>query len=308
MHSIQTRRAFLKLLSALGVAGFIPAQAFSQQTLLARAIPGTNEMLPVIGLGSSKPVMEIPLNGVEPLIQVIKMLVEYGGTVIDTSPREEEIDKIFGEVLMDSTWRDHLFVSTKINGFGKQTGIEHIEHNLRLYGKRPADLILVESMRDIAIHWTTLRERKSNGDVRYIGATVSNIRDHDQMEEFMRKQVPDIIQVNYSIAEPQAEERLLPLAADLGIAVITNRPFMNGAYFQHIQGHNLPDWVSEFDCKSWAQFTLKYTLANPAVTCVLTETTNPKNMLDNIGAAFGRFPDTDLRTRMRNLYKTISGG
>jgi len=299
------RRMFLKAASSLGIAGLFPVRGFALGTMPARPIPATGEMLPVIGLGSSKPVMEIPENGVEPLIDVIKMLVDSGGTVIDSSPREVEIDRVFGQVLMDPRWRSRLFVSTKINGFGEQTGIDQMQHSQELFGKRPADLILVESMRDIDIHWPNLRKWKENGEARYIGATVSNIRDHDLMETFMNRERPDIIQVNYSIGETQAEKRILPLAQELGIAVLVNRPFMNGAYFGHVQGHTLPEWCSEFDCASWAQFTLKYTLSNPAVTCALTETTNPKHMQDNMGAAFGRWPDADMRKRMVSHYLSL---
>ena len=168
--------------------------------------------------------------------------------------------------------------------------------------------MLFNRMIVVDTHWQSLCEWKDNGDARYIGATVSNNRDHEQMELFMKNASPDIIQVNYSIGEPQAELRILPLAESLGIAVLTNRPFMNGSFFQHIQGHNLPEWAMEFDCESRAQFTLKYTLSNPAVTCALTETTSPGHMLDNIGASFGRLPDSEIRLKMRARYESMATG
>lgn len=293
------RRDCLKTFSALGLASLVPWRINAADTLPRRLIPGTEESLPVIGLGSSKPVMEIPDNGTEPLVQVIDRLVSAGGSVVDTSPREEAIDRAFGQVLQDPRWRDILFVSTKVNTTGKENGIRQMQQTSELFGKDPVDLINVESMQDLETHWPGLRARKENGKARYIGATVARIADHERMEAFMKKETPDFVQINFSVAEPQAEQRLLPLAADLGIAVQINRPFMNGSWFQRTRGRSLPAWAAEFDCDSWAQFSLKYILANPSVTCVLTETGNPVNMADNLQAAFGRLPDPATLARMK---------
>ena len=305
MHNYFDRRNFLKTSSVLGLSCFLPFKLSAQDKLPERTIPGTKETLPIIGLGSSKPVMQIPEKGTEPLQQIIKILVDSGGRVVDTSPRIEAIDSAFGKVLNNPVWRDQLFVSTKINTDGKQAGIDQMHQTQRLFDKHPTDLILIESMRDLHTHWPSLLEWKENGEARYIGITVSRISDHDRFEDFMEKEPLDFVQLNYSVAEPQAEERLLPIAQDRGIAVLVNRPFMNGNYFGRVAGKQLPPWASEIDCASWAQFSLKYIISHPTVTCVLAETTNPKHMEDNLQAAFGRLPDASMKTRMRELIKNL---
>ena len=298
-----SRRGFLKQLSGLGAVLAHPRGVFAQETLPTRAIPATGETLPVVGLGSSKPVLEIPTEGTEPLAAVIGMLVDRGGRVVDTSPRTESIDAEFGRVLMASDPSDRLFLATKINTDGREAGIAQMRQTQRLFGRRTLDLVQVESMRDLGAHWPNVREWKETGEARYIGVTVASNDLHDRLESFMRSEPLDFVHMNYSVMETSTEGRLLPLAQDLGMAVLINRPFMNGSYFGRVSGHALPDWTTEFDCASWAQFSLKYVLAHPAVTCVLTETTNPEHMEENIQAAFGRLPDQATRRRMRELVR-----
>ena len=170
-------------------------------------------------------------------------------------------------------------------------------------GRRTVDLLQVESLRDVDLHWPHVREWKDSGEARHIGVTVSANARQGLLERFMRANSPDFVHVNYSPMENGAEERVLPLARDLGMAVLINRPFMNGSYFGMVAGKELPAWAAEFDCETWAQFSLKYVLANPAVTCVLTETTDPAHMEENIRAAFGRLPDEVTRRRMRDLIR-----
>ncbi|MYH09690.1 MAG: aldo/keto reductase [Gemmatimonadales bacterium] len=303
-----TRRSFLTRLAGLGAVLAAPRAALgsmlsTQATLPTRAIPGTEETLPIVGFGSSKPVLEIPTEGTEPLAGVIRVLLEHGGRVVDTSPRTPEIDAEFGEVLAAPEFGGRLFVATKINTDGEAAGIEQMRQNQRLVGSRTLDLLEVESMRDLDVHWPNVLRWKDSGEARYIGVTTSSIPQHDAFEAFMRTQPLDFVQVNYSVMEPNAEERLLPLARDLGLAVLINRPFMNGSYFGRVSGRELPEWAAEFDCTSWAQFSLKYILAHPAVTCALTETTNPDHMAENIGTAFGRLPDEATKRRMREFVQ-----
>ena len=304
-----TRRDFLSCLAGAGAVLAAPRALFGnalseQETLPARPIPGTEETLPIVGFGSSKPVLEIPTEGTEPVAGVIRMLLEYGGRVVDTSPRTPEIDAEFGTVLTAPEFSGRLFVATKINTDGEASGIEQMRQNQELVvGSRTLDLLQVESMRDLNVHWPNVLRWKDSGEVRYIGVTTSSIGQHEAFEAFMRTQPLDFVQINYSVMEPNAEERLLPLAQDLGLAVLINRPFMNGTYFPRVSGRPLPEWASEFDCASWAQFSLKYILAHPAVTCALTETTNPEHMAENIGTAFGRLPDDATKRRMRELVQ-----
>jgi diketogulonate reductase-like aldo/keto reductase len=158
---------------------------------------------------------------------------------------------------------------------------------------------------DLEAQWSNLEQLKAEGHARYIGVTVSKFDLYERLEEFLGKQTPDFIQINYSITERRAEERLLPLARDRGLAVLINRPFMNGAYFRKLEGQPLPDWTAEFDCASWAQFSLKYILAHPVVTCVLTETSNPRHMDENAASSLGRMPDDSARARMRALIDQV---
>ena len=299
------RRDFLTQALGLGALLSRPARGLAQERLPTRTIPGTGEAIPVIGFGSSKPVIESPREGTEPIANVIRTLLQDGGQVVDTSPRTEEIDREFGLVLQRPEVRDRLFLTSKINTNGEQNGIDQWRHTQRLLGRRTLDLLQVESLRDIDVHWPNLRAWKDSGEARYIGVTVAATARQSALEAFMRANSPDFVHVNYSPMENRAEERLLPLARDMGMGVLINRPFMNGSYFGMVSGKELPAWAAEFDCQTWAQFSLKYVLANPAVTCVLTETTNPEHMEENIQAGFGRLPDESTRSRMRELIRSF---
>jgi diketogulonate reductase-like aldo/keto reductase len=300
-----TRRDFLALTSAASISGLLPAGALAQQRMPARAIPGTDEYLPVIGLGSSKVVSQIATEGPEPVAQVLRTLVDHGGSVVDTWPRNPANDAAFGQIINEPDLRDRLFVTSKIDQTGKEAGIEQFRQTQRLYGRDTIDLVQIFSLTDLDTQWPNLKDWKASGEARYIGVTVSNYDLYEQLEDFLQRENPDFVQVNYSITERRAEERLLPLLHDRGIAVLNNRPFMNGAYFERLEGRALPEWTAEFECSSWAQFSLKYILANPLVTCVLTETSNPRHMAENASTAFGPMPDEAARERMRTFIDQV---
>lgn len=307
-HLPLSRRDFLLRSAAAGaaIAWADPLAALSRETLPTRPIPISGERIPVVGFGSTKAVLEIPDEGVAPIADVLRILQEYGGRVIDTSPRTEAIDRQFGAVLQRPEF-DDLFIAAKIYIEGEENGIAQMRQNQRMYGRQTLDLVQVESLRDLATHWPNVVGWKESGEARYIGATVFLDRDHEGLEAFMRRESPDFVHMNYSVAETAAEDRLLPLAMDRGMAVLINRPFMNGDYFRATASVPLPDWTKEFGCESWAQFSLKYVLAHPAVTCVLTETTDPEHMEENIRAAFGRLPDQAERRRMKQTMREILG-
>jgi len=305
MNTKINRRDLLTALSSLGVLGTLPAAATAGDVLPQRAIPGSGETLPIVGLGSTKPVRLIREAGTGPIESVIRKLVSYGGRVVDTSPRPPELDARFGKVLQQAEFRDALFVAAKITASGKEQGIAQIEQSQRLFGRNPLDLLQISSLTDLETHWPTLRAWKEAGKVRYIGVTVAHERLYPKLEAFMKRESPDFVQLNYSVMEYSAEERLLPLAEDMGIAILVNGPFMNGEFFTHVDGHELPGWSTEFDCESWAQFSLKYILAHPAVTCVLTETTKAHHMEDNARAGLGRLPDRTTTQRMRDHAQNL---
>lgn len=297
------RRQALGLAAAIGVASVQPAVA--QTTLPARRIPGTDESLPVIGLGSSKVVQQIATSGTAPLAAVLRQLVASGGAVVDTWPRNADNDAAFGRVIDEPDLRDALFVTTKIDRTGRDAGIAQFEETLQLYRRDPIDLAQIFSLTDVDNHWPSLRSFKDDGRARFIGVTVAESRLYDALADFLSRQTPDFVQINFSITEREAEERFLPMLADRGIGVIVNRPFMNGTYFDRLANEPLPDWTDEFGCESWAQFSLKYILANPNLTCVLTETSNPDHMQENARAALGRMPDEAARRRMRDFIDAL---
>ncbi len=300
-----TRRDFLALMSALGLTGVGQSELFAQEQMPSRQIPGTNESLPIIGLGSSKPVSQISERGTEHIAEVLRALVANGGSVVDTWPRNPANDEPFGRVINEPDLRDSLFVASKIDKVGRKAGIQQFRETQRLYQRETLDLVQIFSLTDLETQWRNLKDWKASGKVRYIGATVANARLYEQLESFLRRERPDFVQINYSITERGAEERMLPLCQDLGVGVIINRPFMNGAYFERLGQRPVPGWAADFDCESWAQFSLKYILPHPAITCVLTETSNPAHMAENARAAFGRMPDDAERNRMKAVIDQV---
>jgi len=294
-----TRREFIRVAGATGVAGAVPAIGTAQAAMPRRPIPGTGETLPVIGLGSSKVVSEIAANGTAPVAAVLRALVEYGGSVVDTWPRDPGNDAGFGSVIAEPDLRDALFVTTKIDRSGREAGIAQFNETLVNYRREQIDLAQIFSLTDLESNWPSLRQFRDQGRARYIGVTVATASLYPELERFLSSEQPDFVQLNYSITERDAEARLLPLLADRGIAVIINRPFMNGTYFDRLESVPLPDWTATFDCTTWAQFSLQYILANPHLTCVLTETSNPEHMRENALAALAPVPTDADRARMR---------
>jgi diketogulonate reductase-like aldo/keto reductase len=307
--AIDTRRAFIARASAaaaaVGLASHPALTALAQHGIPQRPIPSTGEMLPVVGLGSSKVVEQIAQNGAEPLTNVLRALVAHGGKLVDTWPRNPANDAGLGRVLALPEFRDTLFVTTKIDQTGKDAGLRQFRDAQRNYQREVFDLVQIFSLTDLDTHWPSLKDFKAEGAARYIGVTVSQDSRHADLEQFLRREQPDFVQVNYSITERAVEERLLPFAADRGVAVIINRPFMNGAYFDRLEGKALPGWAREFGCETWAQFSLKYILANPSLTSVLTETADPKHMEENVLTAAGGLPNEAQRQRMRDFIATV---
>ncbi len=308
-HATTTRRELLaRSLAAAGaatLAGSRALEALAQHGIPQRPIPSTGEMLPVVGLGSSKVVEQVAQNGTEPLANVLRALVAHGGKLVDTWPRNPANDAGLGRVLARPEFRDTLFVTTKIDQMGKEVGIQQFRDAQRNYQREVFDLVQIFSLTDLDTHWPSLKDFKAEGAARYIGVTVSQDSRHADLEQFLRREQPDFVQMNYSITERAVEERLLPFAADRGVAVIINRPFMNGAYFDRLEGKALPEWARDFGCETWAQFSLKYILANPSLTSVLTETADPKHMEENVLTAAGGLPNRKQRRRMRDFIATV---
>jgi diketogulonate reductase-like aldo/keto reductase len=296
---VATRREFLTLLGASGALVSTAARIGAAELMPTRPIPSTGELLPVIGLGSTKPVTEIATRGAERVETVIRTLVEHGGRVVDTWPRNAANDAAFGRIIDAPDLRDRLFVTLNLEQEGREAGREHFDRTLALYRRETIDLVGVGSLTDLDTRWPELRAWKEAGRARYIGVTAARAELYDRLEAFLAREKPDFVEINYSITERETEHRFLPRLADRGIATLISRPFMNGTYFERLADVPLPAWTADFGCSSWAQFSLQYILANPAVTCVLTETTSAAHMAENALAALAPLPSEAARARMR---------
>ena len=302
------RRKFLAQSAALATTATLPIVALAQESMRTRPIPGTSETLPVVGLGAPTIFSSLPPEGKELPKAVIKAMVDLGGTFIDTPAFFRPDVPVIGELLTEMGLQQQLFLAGKITVSGKEEGIQHLERTERSLNKRPMDLLLVHNMRDMKNNWQTLKDWKNAGRVRYIGVSLTRNADYVDLERFMKAERPDFIMTGYSIYHPLAAESALPLAADLGIAVVIAEPFKateDGAIFNLVAGKALPAWAMEFDCETWAQFSLKYILSNPAVTCVVTETSKVSHAADNMGAGYGRLPDEATRRRMSDYLLSL---
>jgi diketogulonate reductase-like aldo/keto reductase len=287
--------------AAVAAASALPAGAFAQESMITRQIPGTDEYLPVIGLGAPDVFIETPPEGKELPKSLLQAMVDQGGRLFDTPAFFRPDPPEIGEILTEMNLQQELFLSGKITVNGKEAGIEHLEKTVANLNKRPMDLLLIHNMRTLDEHWATLRDWKDSGRVRYIGVSLTRNADYVDLERFMKTERPDFIMTGYSIHHPLAAESALPLAADLGIGVLIVEAFKatdDGGIFGLVAGKQLPEWASEFDCESWAQFSLKYILSNPAVTGIVTETSSVRHVIDNMRGGYGRLPDEATRRRM----------
>ena len=308
------RREFLSRSAALAAACTAPGLALAEEKMQSRVIPGTDESLPIVGMGAPPVFYEVPPEGEEIPRAIIHELLRHGGTLIDTPAFNRGKDPILGPLLTEMGIQDDLFLIGKITVNGKEEGKAHLEWTQRLLNKRPIDVLLVHNMRDLENNWPTLKEWKEAGRVRYIGVSLAGNRSYNNyvtnagLGIFMKAEKPDFIMVPYSIHMPETSERILPLAQDSGTAVVGIEAFKtntDGAMFSLVAGKELPDWAAEFDCESWAQFSLKWILGNPAMTCVITETSKPHHAEDNMRAGLGRLPDEAMRKRMSDYLLSL---
>jgi diketogulonate reductase-like aldo/keto reductase len=300
------RRSALKILFAVSlVARWKIAGAVSSGSMLIRVIPSTGEMLPVIGLGTSGQFSVSPGEDLEPLREVLRRFVEMGGKLVDTAPAYGNAEEVIGRLVAELGIAKRLFIATKVGTSGQEAGIEQMKNSEHLLRKQPLDLIQVHNLIDVETQLKNLRAWKEAGRVRYIGITHSRVSAFDDLERLLRTEKFDFVQLNFSLGEPDAEQRLLPLAAEKGVAVIVNRPFKRGELFRKVKGKPLPAWAADFDCTSWAQFSLKYIIGHPAVTCAIPATSNPRHLVDNMTAGMGRLPDERTRRRMRELAASL---
>ena len=295
----RTRR---RLLCALAAGILQPQAAISMtqvQTTHKRPIPRSGKLLPIVGVGTYQTfdVGDDPAARAE-LREVLRLLAQAGGGMIDSSPMYGSAESVAGDLTAELGNRKSLFLATKVWTSGRDAGIRQMQESLRLMRTDVMDLMQVHNLLDVDTHLQTLRDWKSAGKIRYLGITHYHAGAYGQLERLVKTRAYDFVQFNYSMAEREAEARLLSVCADSGTAVIVNRPFAQASLFGRIKGKPLPPWAAEFDCASWAQFFLKYLLGHPAVTCVIPGTRRVSHLMDNLQAGSGRLPDAATRKRM----------
>ncbi|MCQ4314329.1 aldo/keto reductase [Pseudomonas stutzeri] len=305
---MQTRRQLLHrsaVLAAIAALGpLLPSLAQAAEPLRTRTIPASGEMLPVIGLGTSR-THDISLDDVEmeALLDVLRVFVEGGAKVIDTAPSYGNADRVVGELVQRLDVRDQVFLATKVSSTGRERGMAQIEASFKALQTDTIDLIQVHNLQDTSTQLGLLRELKEQGRVRYIGVTHYVESAHDRLLDVLKQEKVDFVQFNYSVGERNAEKRLLPYCADNGIATLINRPFTRGNLLSRVKNEPLPAWAAEIDASSWAQLLLKFILAEPAVTTVIPATSNPRYMADNILAGQGRLPDERQRQLIVEAFR-----
>jgi diketogulonate reductase-like aldo/keto reductase len=302
MHRV-TRRNTLALIGAF-LANPQVAQAAADP--MQRAIPSSGERLPVLGLGTWQ-VLDVPASGADfdAARAATRRFLEDGGKLIDSSPMYGRAEERVGDILAGIKPAPSIFLATKIWTQGRAAGERQLANSRRLMRARTLDLVQVHNLQDLDIHLATLRDAKAAGTVRYIGVTHYLASAHEELERVIRREHPDFLQINYSLAEPEAGARLLPLARELGVAVLINRPFTKGAMIDRAAGRPLPAVAAELGCRSAAQLFIKWVLGDAAVTVVLTGTRNPRHAAENLVAASGAMPDPAQRAAIHGWFAAL---
>jgi diketogulonate reductase-like aldo/keto reductase len=299
MNPIHLKRSTFLGLAGAAVAHGALAQLSPESRMHRRKIPASGEMLPVVGCGTwrtfdvgTAPEQRAPLG------EVLRLLFEAGGSVIDSSPMYGAAEGVVGDLLVAAGSRDKAFIATKVWTSGRDNGIEQMRQSMRLLRTDRLDLMQIHNLVDWRTHLPTLKAWKAEGRLRYLGVTHYTESAHAELEAVLRAEKWDFVQLNYALDDRAVEQRLLPLAAERGVAVIVNQPFGGGGLIRRLSSRKLPDWAGEIGCTSWAQLLLKFVLAHPAVTCVIPGTGRPEHMKDNVRAGFGIYPDANLIKRM----------
>ncbi len=302
-----SRREFNKAgLGALSIAAFGGSALAGPKQVLKKAIPSSGEELPIIGLGTNRYGVGDDTDKRALLTRALQRFHQLGGTVIDTAPMYRSSEEVLGDLIADLGIRDDLFIATKVDekAGGDATHAQIRESMRRLQTDR-FELLQVHNL----IAWRealpVLREWKQEGKVRYIGITTSRSSQYEEFEKVMRAEELDFIQINYSLEQREAGERILPLAAERGMAVIINRAFGGGRIFNKVGDQPLPAWAQEFGCDSWAQFLLNYAIGHPAATLSIPGMTKLHHVDDNFGAAHSELPNAEQRKQQEAFYDSL---
>jgi diketogulonate reductase-like aldo/keto reductase len=296
------RRELLGALAGLALT----RAARGRERMHARAIPSSGEALPVIGLGTWQS-FDVGADAAarRALSEVLKTLFDGGGRLVDSSPMYGRSESVVGDLCAALGICEPLFMATKVWTQGREQGIREMQRSIERMRAGRMDLMQVHNLLDVDTHTRTLLEWKAQKRVRYIGVTHYASSGHAAVERALRTKQYDFAQINYSLDEPESDRSLLPLARELGVAVLVNRPFASGGMFRRVRGKPLPPWAAELGIESWAQYFLKWIVSHPAVTCAIPATSNPAHMRDNLAAGLGALPDEAQRARMAQHYAAL---
>jgi diketogulonate reductase-like aldo/keto reductase len=305
-----SRRTVLKGIAGAGAwlaaGGSTAREPIATGAALKRPIPVSGEQIPVIGLGTYQAFdVGTSTSDRAPLKEVLQGLVHNGGSMVDSSPMYGRAEEVVGDLTAELALRPSLLLATKVWTSGRDAGVRQMEESFRLLKTQTIDLMQIHNLVDWKTHTATLTQWKKQGRVRYIGITHYHEGAYDDLQRLIKTRQYDFVQLNYSIAEREAENSVLPLAQETGVAVIANRPFAKASLFSRVRGKQVPEWAREFECTSWAQFFLKYIVSHPALTCAIPATSNPKHMQDNMMAGVGRLPDAETRRRMAQYIEEL---
>lgn len=303
-----TRRDYLKNSALIAAIAALPSgllAALERGALIEGTIPRTGEKVPIVGLGTAASFRSMSrADDTSALREVIRMLVDNGGTVLDTAPSYAESEAVCGDIARDLSVTDKIFWATKVNDAPRgrpkadpERALAQLNTSFERIRKQPVDLIQVHNLGDLPTQMPIIEELKQDGKIRYIGTTTTRTSEYGRLEQAMRAYPLDFIGIDYSVEQRVAAERVLPLAEELGIAVLGYEPF-GDSLFTRVRGLELPDWARAIGMESWAQFFLKFAAGHSAITCVTPATSKPKHMLDNIGAAYGELPDKAIQGKM----------
>lgn len=301
-----SRRSLIE--ASLGSAMLLAASRSSLlmatgEQMLVRSIPASGEPLPVIGMGTSGS-FDVPSTeaALAPLREVLRLLLDKGGRVLDTAPSYGRAQTVSGLLLEQGGWRENVFLASKLGVRGRERGLAQFEESLGALRSKRLDLLQVHNLIDYRTLLGLLRDLKAQGRIRYLGVTHYLGAAHDELVGIVEREPLDFLQINLSVVSRNAERRLLPLCHEKGVAVLINRAFEDGQLFARVKGWELPRWAADIDCSSWAQVFLKYVVSHPAVTCVIPASSDPRHMADNLLAGFGRMPDAAQRERIAAYF------
>jgi aryl-alcohol dehydrogenase-like predicted oxidoreductase len=284
------------------------AAAAQSRGLILRVIPSSGEKIPVIGIGTARNYENPTPEQIPPLRDVMRQFPALGGKVIDTAPAYGRAETVAGDIMAELRNRDQYFIATKVSvrgGGGKEAAEAQMNESLKRFHTDHIDLMQVWNLSSPETLLPVLHEWKAARKIRYVGVTTSNDSQYPALEALMKVQKLDFIQVDLAIDNRGSQERLIPLASAMGMAVLINLPFGRGRPFQKVQGKPLPGWAKDIDCTTWAQVFLKYIVGNVGVTCVIPGTETVEHLTDNLGAGLGRLPDTAMRKRIEQDFDAL---